>query len=92
MGQTTFTIRMDEDLKREFNALCENIGMTMTTAICVFAKKSIAEQRIPFTLTSNSVPSKKIRIGAAKGKLSTPKDFDKWDKEIEEMFEDGDLF
>ena len=92
MGQTTFTIRMDEDLKREFNALCENIGMTMTTAICVFAKKSIAEQRIPFALTSNSVPSKKIRIGVAKGKLSIPKDFDKWDKEIEEMFGDGDLF
>ena len=35
MAQTTFTIRMDEDVKRDFNALCENIGLTMTTAFCV---------------------------------------------------------
>ena len=56
MAQTTFTIRMDEDVKREFNALCENIGLTMTTAFCVFAKKSVSEQRIPFELTANTDP------------------------------------
>ena len=56
MAQTTFTIRMDEDVKKDFNALCENIGLTMTTAFCVFAKKAIAEQRIPFDLTANSDP------------------------------------
>ena len=56
MAQTTFTIRMDEDVKKEFNALCENIGLTMTTAFCVFAKKAISEQRIPFDLTANSDP------------------------------------
>ena len=31
------------------------------------------------------------RIGAAKGKIVVPKDFDKWDREIEEMFEGGDV-
>ena len=56
MAQTTFTIRMDEDVKREFNALCENIGLTMTTAFCVFAKKAVSEQRIPFELTANVDP------------------------------------
>jgi DNA-damage-inducible protein J len=56
MAQTSFTIRMDEDVKRDFNALCENIGLTMTAAFCVFAKKAIAEQRIPFELTANPDP------------------------------------
>ena len=56
MAQTTFTIRMDEDVKREFNELCENIGLTMTTAFCVFAKKAVSEQRIPFDLTANTDP------------------------------------
>lgn len=56
MAQTTFTIRMDEDVKREFNTLCENIGLTMTTAFCVFAKKAVSEQRIPFDLTANTDP------------------------------------
>lgn len=56
MAQTTFTIRMDEDVKRDFNALCESIGLTMTTAFCVFAKKAISEQKIPFELTANADP------------------------------------
>lgn len=56
MAQTTFTIRMDEDVKRDFNTLCESIGLTMTTAFCVFAKKAVSEQRIPFELTANADP------------------------------------
>lgn len=53
MAQTNVNIRMDEDLKKQFNMLCENIGMNMTTAFCIFAKKSVAEQRIPFELSAN---------------------------------------
>lgn len=54
MAQTSFSIRMDEDLKKEFSLLCDSIGMTMTTAFCVFAKKAVAEQRIPFDVTANN--------------------------------------
>lgn len=53
MAQTNLSIRMDENLKREFDLLCENIGMSMTTAICIFAKKAVSERRIPFELTAN---------------------------------------
>lgn len=53
MAQTNLNIRMDEDLKSSFNRLCEDLGMSMTTAICVFARKAVAEQRIPFELTAN---------------------------------------
>ena len=40
MAQTNVNIRMDEQLKKDFDKFCEDIGMTMTTAICVFAKKT----------------------------------------------------
>lgn len=53
MAQTNLNIRIDEDLKNQFDALCNNIGMSMTTAICIFAKKAITEQRIPFDVTAN---------------------------------------
>ena len=56
MSQANLSIRMDETLKKEFDKLCENIGMSMTTAICIFAKKAVAEQRIPFDVTANSDP------------------------------------
>lgn len=48
MAQTNVNIRMDEDLKRQFEAFCTDMGMTMTTAINVFAKKAVREYRIPF--------------------------------------------
>ena len=38
MAQTNINIRMDENLKKQFEAFCSDIGMTMTTAFCVFAK------------------------------------------------------
>lgn len=53
MAQTNLSIRMDEELKRDFDLLCEDIGMSMTTAICIFAKKAVSERRIPFELTAN---------------------------------------
>ena len=50
MAQTNINIRMDEDLKRQFETFCSNIGMTMTTAFCVFAKTAVRKQKIPFEL------------------------------------------
>lgn len=53
MAQTNVNIRMDEELKKQFDEFCSNIGMTMTTAICVFAKKAVKEQKIPFEITAD---------------------------------------
>lgn len=44
MAQTNLNIRMDETLKKDFDALCKDIGMSMTTAICIFVKKAVKEQ------------------------------------------------
>lgn len=56
MAQTTLSIRMDEDLKKQFDAFCSDIGMSMTTAICVFVKKAVRERRIPFDITADNDP------------------------------------
>ena len=58
MAQTTFTIRMDSDTKKDFCELCSNIGLTMSTAISIFAKKAVSEQRIPFEVSANREKSK----------------------------------
>lgn len=50
MAQTSINIRMDSDLKRQFEDFCSDIGMSMTTAFTVFAKKAVRENRIPFQL------------------------------------------
>ena len=53
MAQTNVNIRMDENLKQQFDEFCSNIGMSMTTAICVFVKMAVKEQRIPFEITAD---------------------------------------
>ena len=53
MAQTNINIRMDEDLKKQFDKFCSDIGMSMTTAICVFAKMAVKEQRIPFEIKAD---------------------------------------
>jgi addiction module antitoxin, relB/dinJ family len=52
MAQASVSIRMDADLKRQFDEFCSEIGMTMTTAFCVFAKTAVREQRIPFEISA----------------------------------------
>ena len=56
MANTSINIRMDADLKRQFEAFCADMGMTMTTAFNVFARKAVREYRIPFEI-SGDVPN-----------------------------------
>lgn len=50
MASTNVNIRMDQDLKMQFEAFCDDMGMTMTTAFTIFAKKVVREYRIPFEI------------------------------------------
>lgn len=52
MAQATFSIRMDENLKKQFDSLCSDFGMTATTAFNIYAKKVVQERRIPFEISS----------------------------------------
>ena len=49
MAQTNINIRIDEELKKQFD-----VGMTMTTAFCIFAKKTVREQKIPFEISNDA--------------------------------------
>lgn len=51
MATTNVTIRMDEELKRQAEELFSDLGINMTTAITIFTKQAVREQRIPFNIT-----------------------------------------
>lgn len=53
MSQTNVNIRMDENLKQQFDVFCAEIGLTMTTAFNLFARTVVRQQRIPFELSLN---------------------------------------
>ena len=50
MAQVAFSIRMDEDLKKDFSEFCDDVGMSMSTAFVIFAKACLREGRIPFEI------------------------------------------
>lgn len=52
MAQTTFRVRMDETLKKQFDTLCSYFGMTASTAINIFARAVVRERKIPFEIVS----------------------------------------
>ena len=54
MPQATFSIRMDENLKKDFDLLCTDFGMSATTAFNVFARAVVRERKIPFEIASSS--------------------------------------
>ena len=52
MAQATFSVRMDEVLKKQFDALCQEFGMNASTAINVFARAVVRQRKIPFEISS----------------------------------------
>lgn len=51
MAQSNVNIRMDEELKKSFDKICNDLGINMSIAITILAKKMIREQRIPFEVS-----------------------------------------
>jgi len=51
MAQTNVNIRMEENLKKQFDNLCNELGLTMTSAINIFAKTMVRQRGIPFEVS-----------------------------------------
>ena len=56
MAQVTFSVRMDSDVKRQFDEFCSQVGMNTTVAFNMFARAVLRENRLPFEATTLSDP------------------------------------
>lgn len=54
MAQATLTARVDERDKIRFDAFCSNVGLTTSSAINIFVKTVLRENRIPFEIACNT--------------------------------------
>ena len=66
MAQVMVNFRMDEDIKKSMEQACREMGLSMTTAFTIFAKKVGKEKRIPFEITAEprgSGPDRRQRRG-----------------------------
>lgn len=51
MAAATMTIRLDSQIKKQFDALCQQFGMSSNAAINVFVNQVVRSRSIPFTAT-----------------------------------------
>lgn len=74
MAQQTFSIRMDAQLKKEFDALVEDMGMNATTAFNIFARAVVREKKIPFEIGTQNMQEKSLTKKQLLELLNTMKD------------------
>ncbi len=53
MAQTMVNFRMDEELKKNMEQVCKEMGLSMTTAFTIFATRVSKERRIPFEISAD---------------------------------------
>jgi len=54
MNQSILSVRVSSDDKKEFEEFCSETGMNVSTAINMFIKAVLREQKIPFEVKSDS--------------------------------------
>jgi len=50
MAQSAVTVRIDSDMKSQFDELCEQFGMSVNTAFNIFVNAVVRSRKIPFEI------------------------------------------
>lgn len=83
--EATLQVRMDSELKEQAERLYKQLGTSFAEAVRIFAKQSVAEQGMPFTMHLSPSDTKRT-LGLANGKYVIPDNIDACNDEIAEMF------
>ena len=86
MAQTLINIRIDEDVKKSMEETCKELGITMSAAFNIFARKMSREKRIPFEVSIDPFYSES-NIKALKDSIKHLEDGKVVVKTIEELKE-----
>ncbi|MDR1563555.1 MAG: type II toxin-antitoxin system RelB/DinJ family antitoxin [Oscillospiraceae bacterium] len=87
MSLTNVSISMDEETKKRAENLFSDFGMNMSTAINVFIRQVIRENRIPFIISAETPHEPQAVKGSGKGKIWMSDDFDAPLEELKEYME-----
>lgn len=83
--EATLQVRMDSELKEQAELLYQQLGTSFAEAVRIFARQSVSDRAMPFTMHLSSDASKRT-LGIANGKYVIPDNIDENNDEISEMF------
>lgn len=49
---TTVSLRMDDKTKKELAAMCEEMGMNISTFFMIYVKRALRDRKIPFEIVA----------------------------------------
>ncbi len=49
---TTVSLRFDDNMKKELDEMCDEMGMNITTFFMIYAKKALRDRKIPFEIAA----------------------------------------
>lgn len=85
MASSSFTMRMDPELKSQLQELMSNLGLDMSTYFTMAARQAVREQAIPFKATLDVPNSETIQaIEDTKKGIGLSRTF----SSVEEMMKD----
>ena len=87
MAQTLINVRMDTKVKKDMEKTCKDLGLTMSAAFNIFARKMIREKAIPFDVSIDPFYSKENlkALNKSKKQIDSGKKITKTLKELEAM-------
>lgn len=65
MAGINVTVRMDEDLKKQADALFDELGLSFSGAVNVFVRQCLREDGLPFAITRASKNSTQVTAAQA---------------------------
>jgi DNA-damage-inducible protein J len=80
MELVTVNVRLEKSIKGEAEKLFAELGLNMSSAINIFIRQAIRQNKIPFEISADKldITNKKNRraaFGCLKGKIHVPDDF-----------------
>jgi len=83
MASTNINVRTDSELKIKAQAIFDDLGLDMSTAINIFLKQVVYKEAIPFEIAKPKAV-KQAKLGGWEGKIFMSDDFNEPMKEFEE--------
>jgi DNA-damage-inducible protein J len=74
MVVANINIRTDSEVKKQAQDVLARLGLDMTTAINLFLRQIICEQRVSFNVSVAPL-NNRVKLGGWEGKIIVPEDF-----------------
>ena len=86
MSTTAISIRLDSDIKEQFDALCKEFGISTNAAFNLFARTVVREQAIPFPITVSNNRAIAAQKALSRSQALSAREEHEWtDEEIDEL-------